>query len=542
MFRNAAGLFLAVCTLSAAAAAGPLRGNCPDFSSAELAVQMACDQNADCSRIADQYGSCPKLRAWLGAVAPASGKTVTALDVNRALARARAPELIESESSVRASNCLGAAFALRDCRIFLGLGYLPPEDRVPDLDPALPSERAAVKALWSFAAPTMNDPRAAGRGEAFDALAACEGARSSPERAAICGRAQQAYERCRQAQDDWDARRTAVLLQLDVRRPDLGRSCRIPGREMDPANTGSALTNEWNCLVNVLRTFKLPGCPGFLPSSWQTPLQALAAWDQEDRAKGRGGASGLDTDGKGASTAPTAGAGTAASLFQQSAAQASRQANDPQAAVRAAADAKAREAEMSQLIAAGERRAQAIMGTMGGQITQAMQAAGSGRGPTGVSGVLGSTYSTMQQSAAPNGGTLASMPTLDQIRSGSTGTAVGAGLNASGASGSAEAGGVLSPSGPAPYDGDCKSGADQLAAEINAINARRPSNAQTIESLQTVMYIIQRGLNQYASAQCSGDPQAASQLTALRQQYSASKNACLQIAANASVCGPKLNW
>lgn len=518
---------------SLSAVAGPLRGTCPDWSPAERAIEAACDRNADCARIADHYATCAKIRAWVSAVAPADGKTVVSFDVERALARARNPKLVESEASVRAKDCLGATYAWKSCRVFLGIDGPQPEDRVADLDPALPAERAAVSALLNFGLPVMRDLRAAGRGEAYDALAACEAARDNPQRAEVCRKAQEAYERCTQGQDDWNARRTALLAQLDARRPDLGRSCHIPGREMDPANTGSALANEWNCSVSALRSLKLPGCPGFLPSSWQTPIQALAAWDQEDRAKGRNGVPGQDV------ASAKGGTGFTSNLFQQSAAQASQQVNDPQAAARVAADNKMREAEMNQLIAAGERRQQAILGTMVGQVTQGMQATARGQGPSTTAGALGSTYTNLQQSASAGGGSLAQMPTVDQMRRG----LMGAPTSGTGDAGmpASEAAPVPSTGAP-PYGGDCKTGQERLTSEINGINARRPANANTIASLQTVMYIAQRGINQLSGAQCVNDPQASAELDSLRKAFNGAMNNCRQLASNVSLCGPQLNW
>lgn len=527
MIPKIVGVLLTAWSLGATA--GPLRGTCSDWTPDERAIEAACDRNSDCSRIADQYASCDKVRAWFNAVAPADGKAITAFEVERALARARSPYLVESEASVRAKDCLGATYLGKECRVFLGLDYLPPENRVANIDPALPSERAAVTALLNFALPTLSDKRAAGRGEAYDALAACEAARNAPQRAELCRKAQDAYESCKQGQDDWDARRTALLAQLDARRPDLGRSCHIPDRDMDPANTGSSLTNQWNCSVNALRTLKPTGCPGFLPNSWQTPMQALAAWDQEDRAKGRGAADGQDA-------APAkGGAGFASKLFQQSAAQADQQANDPQAAARVAADNKAREAEMNQLIATGERRQQAIMG----QLTQTMQAAALGKAPTTVAGALGSTYTTLQQSAAAGGGTLAQMPTVDQLRGGSMGMPAG-GAGAAGVSA------VEAPPDPGtgapPYDGDCKAGMAQLKGELDGINARAPANVSTVAQLQTVMYMIQRSVSQLSGAQCANDPQASADLASLRQSLNGAMNTCRQLASNVNLCGPKLNW
>src|SRR6218665_1893340 len=141
------------------AMAGPLRGTCPDWKPAERNIEAACDRNPDCSRIADHFASCGKVRAWLQAVAPADGTTVTAFDVERALTRARTPDLVESETSVRAKDCLGATYSWKECRVFLGQAPLPPENRVANLDPALPSERAAVTALLDFALPTLRDRR-----------------------------------------------------------------------------------------------------------------------------------------------------------------------------------------------------------------------------------------------------------------------------------------------------------------------------------------------------------------------------------------------
>ena len=106
MVPRIASVLLAAWSLGAAA--GPLRGTCPNWTSDERAIEAACDRSADCSRIADQYASCEKVRAWFNAVTPADGKTVTAFELERALARARSPYLVESEASARAKDCLGA--------------------------------------------------------------------------------------------------------------------------------------------------------------------------------------------------------------------------------------------------------------------------------------------------------------------------------------------------------------------------------------------------------------------------------------------------
>lgn len=100
---------------------------------------------------------------------------------------------MESEASARAKDCLGATYSRKECRVFLGLDYLPPENRVANIDPALPSERAAVTTLLDFALPTLSDRRAAGRGKAYDALATCELARDKPQRVELCLKAQDAY-------------------------------------------------------------------------------------------------------------------------------------------------------------------------------------------------------------------------------------------------------------------------------------------------------------------------------------------------------------
>lgn len=514
--------------ISISARAGSIRASCPDLSPTEIATSTACDRDSDCNRIADQYASCPKLKAWLSAVAPADGKTVTAFDLERGLARARNPFLQVSEASVRYEDCLGVQFTRDSCRVYLGLAAPPLGQKVADIDPATAAERGAVQTLLQEGYAARQDPRGAGRGEAIDALAACESARGSPDRVTTCMAAQQAYAACKLTQKNWDERRTTLIAQLDARRPDLGHNCGLaPIRGMPSDSSGMPTTDMWNCSVNSLRKLQMPGCPGFLPSSWQTPLQALAAWDDEDRANARG-TKGRDTRD---TTRDNESAVFTSSLFQQATVQAGQLVNDPRtAATKLAADAKARQDEVNQLMARSNERQAAIMGSLVGTVTQALHGAATGNitVPTTTAGALGNTLTTLQQFAAANAGADGSQ------------SAIG-GASLEGGTGRTDVGTMPRPSvGGQAITGSCKDSNDELDRWSASIMARKPPNAGPVQLIQTSLYMIQRQISVLSGNACAGDPATPAALAGFRKQYNSALATCNQISS--SPCSPKLSW
>lgn len=366
-WRAVAAAPAAALLIAAAAAfpavAGPLRGQCPaaEMTPELSATEAACNRDADCSRIADQYASCARVKAWLAAVAPADGKAISAFDVQRGLARARNPFLSAAEAHVRHEACLGANFSLQACRDYLGVGPIDDRGRAPGGPPVVPPAR------------------------------------------------------------------------------------------------------------------------------------------------------------------PTGG-GFAASLFQQSMAQA---ANDPDASARAAAEAQSRQQQIDQVAANDRRRQAAIVSGAIGSFTQTLPGAG------GVS------------RAGPGGGLLNTLNNLQQMGAATAAAADsaggGAGNGSTGPAGAAPAGPAVAL-GPARYSGSCPEVQLQVQQEIEAINGRRPPRPDTVQSLQTALYVLGRALAELSGPACAGDAEASRLVAQLYRTQDGAMADCRAIASNTALCAPQRNW
>jgi hypothetical protein len=309
-----------------------------------------------------------------------------------------------------------------------------------------------------------------------------------------------------------------LLEQIAARQPDAGSKCIQPQlRGVDDQNMTPE--DRWDCTVKMVRTLAPPTCPGLLPQSFQTPLQALAAWKAQDQAsqgaKGRAGGAGGTGD-----------QSIASSLFEQSAEQASKVANDPNAAARLDAAAKAREAEVNQLASNGLQRQAAILGSMANNVVSSIQA-GTFKETYGSSdgGVIGSTTRTLQQYAAADGGfTAITRPT----------PAPGLAIAPAAPDPVAAAGGTGSQS--------CVQGQAELDKEFDAMAARQPSSPSVVEQLQQTMYMIQLATAQLNSAACANDPNAKGKLAAYKQTFDSVMRTCKQTASNLAACNPQRNW
>ncbi|MEY4760767.1 MAG: hypothetical protein RLZZ200_623 [Pseudomonadota bacterium] len=476
------------------------RTECLTAATAELtAAAGACSRDTDCARVADLYASCPKLLAWWQAVAPADGKTVSAFDLERGLARARSPYLAPSEASVRAQECSGAQFSDEHCRQFLGLAPLPAAQQAPDIASA--DERERLAALLGDPLVRGSNPGAGAYAEARRALAACEAARNDPNREGVCQQAQTRYEECRAARDSWAARRDALLKDIDARTPGVGQAWAGSALRGEPR----APQDEWGNRVRTARTLQLDGCPGLLPSSLLTPVQAMAEWKRQDAAAVRPVASGKGAaaGGKGGATGgkPAPGALTT-SLFQQSV----TNAQDPDAAAKfsaAQANTAARLAQTAQSAADFDRKINAgiataftglITGAAGGGAGLPQAIPGYGGDPT-VAGVLGAL------GGMAGGGSISIAP---------------------GAS--------------------CKSAQDQAAAQFNATNSAAPANASTVQLIQVALWQIDESIRVLSSAACAGDSEAASLLQSMRASRESTMRTCRQVSNSESNCVARRNW
>lgn len=380
--------------LSQTAGAATMTAECsPQMSPAEKATAQLCDQNVSCRRIADQYNSCPRLQSWYRSVAAADVTGITALDLQRGLTRERNPTLAPSESSVRLEDCLDGDFNVLSCRKYIGLAALRGDEKVADLDPATPEERQRLNALLAEGFAAEEESRAGLRHDAREAMAACEGAqRDARRRDQVCHDAQARYESCRASMEDWNARRGALLLDIESRRSDVGQTCpSSPIRGMPSTGSGMPTTDRWNCAVQALRTLQLPSCPGFLPNSFQTPLQALRQWDADDQATAN----------------PKAAQNRAAQqytngLFQQSVATAQSNANDPDAAARQAAEQQRKTQEMEEIRQRAAQRSAAIMSGAATVVTQTLASASTSPtvGPDSASAVVQQTAQLAQGGGA----------------------------------------------------------------------------------------------------------------------------------------------
>ena len=365
------------------------------------------------------------------------------------------------------------------------------------------------------------------RADSFiDALKACEEARNNPNRVQICRTAQEKYEVCKQKQTQWSTKRTALLAQLNQRRPDLGHSCLVPAIRGMSVPSGTQKTDQWNCALSSLRTLQMPGCPGFLPSSFQTPLQALAVWNEEDRRR----VSGASTD---KAEAASQSANLATDLFQQSAAKASKLANDPQTTAKLAAAAKARENEINKLTNDGIERQSAIMDAAVGafveNVTTSLQSGSYGNtgGSSDLFGALGNTMTNIKQYAPADAG----------VNATSAGLIAGSDLGVEPGSKNAFVQSKVLAKGTS-----CQERKASLEREFPEINARQPRNASTVSQLQAILYMTERSIAEFSTADCSSDPNSSANLAEYRQAHANTLKTCRQVASNPNDCIAKISW
>jgi len=115
------------------------------------------------------------------------------------------------------------------------------------------------------------------------ALDACGGARQRTDRESICRDAQQKYEICAAFVEDWRGRKAAVLAQVDRESPGLGEDYTEGVSDLRGIGQQRNSDQLWNDTIKALRNLDIRNCPGFVTGTWMTPLEALAAWDQEDK-------------------------------------------------------------------------------------------------------------------------------------------------------------------------------------------------------------------------------------------------------------------
>ncbi|RPH96404.1 MAG: hypothetical protein EHM68_11265 [Lysobacterales bacterium] len=115
------------------------------------------------------------------------------------------------------------------------------------------------------------------------ALDACGGARQRTDRETICRDAQQKYEICVAFVEDWRSRKADVLAQVDRESPGLGESYTEGVSDLRGLGQQRNSDQLWNDTIKALRNLDIRNCPGFVTGTWMTPLEALAAWDQEDK-------------------------------------------------------------------------------------------------------------------------------------------------------------------------------------------------------------------------------------------------------------------
>jgi hypothetical protein len=115
------------------------------------------------------------------------------------------------------------------------------------------------------------------------ALDACGGARQRTDRESICRDAQQKYEICVAFVEDWRGRKAAVLAQVDRESPGLGEDYTEGVSDLRGLGQQRNSDQMWNDTIKALRNLDIRNCPGFVTGTWMTPLDALAAWDQEDK-------------------------------------------------------------------------------------------------------------------------------------------------------------------------------------------------------------------------------------------------------------------
>ena len=86
----------------------------------------------------------------------------------------------------------------------------------------------------------------------------------------------------------------------------------------------------------------------------------------------------------------------------------------------------------------------------------------------------------------------------------------------------------------------CRDGLARLGKEGNAINARRPANAETVPSMQVGLYIISKSMA-FMDSSCRGQPEY-NEYAGLKRAYDQVMTTCQQVASSPDYCVAKVAW
>lgn len=252
-----------------------------------------CDAHLGCRLVTAIFDSCRSATRWINALPGGAGRTsLSDGEVLAAIDRLSPGDLPQSEGMPNRSDCWFTSFSLRRCRQYIGLEPVdipkPPEQPAPPPEPS-PDVRVRASTLELYQQAQSARNNGGPHGDAQRALDWCGRSIATPGQDAACRAAIPVVEQCVAFKNDWEARRSALIAEIDTRWPGIGqeysRPVTVPKDDGTSRQEGNLLrgigqqpTNEerWSDAVRGLRTLEMRACPGFATGTWRTPQQILA--------------------------------------------------------------------------------------------------------------------------------------------------------------------------------------------------------------------------------------------------------------------------